>query len=306
MATPGEVISFKGMEYRLGEIIGHGYSGVVYECSDDWGNPLVAKVIRPKSETDFERWTSECQKLYEMRHPNITYMHSAFAYNGEFFIILERCYCDITKMGPPFKLEFIYSLARDILQGLDCIHSHGFVHKDIHAGNLFYFRYLDSISQQFVSGGHFKIGDLGITKEQAYIDPANASFAPWMIPPECLDLRFGQVSYVTDIYHVSLLLLALSQNKLSFNFSHQDIWEGEPEKLALEVNNELGDVLAHGLKRYTHERYQTAFAFWQALNSTKNWMIMANRQQTYSPYSPYTPLPPNNYYSPQNSNYRTP
>ncbi|MEK7487072.1 MAG: protein kinase family protein [Planctomycetota bacterium] len=292
MATPGEIISFKGREYRLGEVIGYGYSGVVYGCSDDWGNLLVAKVISPKFENDFERWNSECQKLYEMRHPNITHMHSAFAYNGEFFIILERCYCDITKMGSPFSLDFIYSIARDVLQGLDWIHIHGFVHKDIHAGNIFYFRYLDSISQQFLEGGHFKIGDLGITKKQDYIDPSAPSFAPWMIPPECLDLRFGQVSYVTDIYHVSLLLLALVHNRLSFNFSHRDIWNGEPERVALELQNPIGDVLARGVKRNTHERYQSAFDFWQAINSTKNTMISTHPALPMLPYPPYPPAFP--------------
>lgn len=96
-----------------------------------------------------------------------------------------------------------------------------------------------------------------------------------MIPPECLDLNFGQVGYVSDLYHVALLMLAMLNNKLSFNFSHQDIWEGEPEKMALELNHELGDVLANALKRFVHERYQTSFGFWQAITSSKSRMLVS-------------------------------
>lgn len=278
MACPGQIIPFKGLEYRLGEVIGRGFSGIVFECVDNWGNPLVAKVIQPHNQSDIVRWDAESRKLYQMRHPNITFMHSAFQYNGEFFIILERCYCDLTRMKPPFKPEFIYSLARDLLQGLDFIHAHGFIHKDIHAGNIFYYRYYDSLTQQFLNGGHFKIGDLGITKNITTLDTFAPSFAPWMIPPESLDYAFGQVSFATDIYHVGLLLLALVHDRLDLNFSHQDIWEGEPEKYARELNPPYNQVLGTALKRHMHERYQTAFEFWRAIQASKRQMFVESQQ----------------------------
>ncbi|MFP4413649.1 protein kinase domain-containing protein, partial [Coleofasciculus sp.] len=81
-----------GCKYWIGSNIGQGNFGKVYECRDEWGNDLVAKVISPKNQSYQqvrERWFDEANKLLYLRHPNITYMYDAFEYSDTFYLIIE-------------------------------------------------------------------------------------------------------------------------------------------------------------------------------------------------------------------------
>lgn len=46
--TPGQVVKDQnGQPFWIGNFIAAGAFGDVYECSDFWGNHLVAKVLKP-------------------------------------------------------------------------------------------------------------------------------------------------------------------------------------------------------------------------------------------------------------------
>ena len=62
----GEVISCNNVNYHVGKLIGNGAFGAVYECMDDWGNLLAAKVLLPQDkpyEQVREEWLRECNNL---------------------------------------------------------------------------------------------------------------------------------------------------------------------------------------------------------------------------------------------------
>ena len=62
----GEAILFDGRYYFVGDKIGEGGFGAVYECSDEWSNQLVAKILVPRNQTYDEvrgNWLEELQKL---------------------------------------------------------------------------------------------------------------------------------------------------------------------------------------------------------------------------------------------------
>ena len=104
----GEVISHGERNYYIGEKLGRGGFGVVYECSDDWGNPLVAKVIlpheRPYAEVR-ESWLEEASKLMDLRHPNITFVRDAFEHQDTFYLIIERCNFPLLQVITSFGLD---------------------------------------------------------------------------------------------------------------------------------------------------------------------------------------------------------
>src|SRR5437879_6189944 len=95
LPTAGEAITslMTGCTYTMGEPIGQGSFGIVYECVDDWNNQLAAKVLRPTKpphEMQAAAW-AEMQKLFQLRHPQVTYLYDAFEYRGVCYIITERC-----------------------------------------------------------------------------------------------------------------------------------------------------------------------------------------------------------------------
>lgn len=73
----------QGQVYFLGSKIGRGAFGAVFECFDEWGNDLVAKVLLPQNrsyELVREVCLQELENLENLRHPNITYIYDAFEF----------------------------------------------------------------------------------------------------------------------------------------------------------------------------------------------------------------------------------
>lgn len=141
--TDGETIDVGGKIYRMGKLVGHGAFRQVYDCTDEWDNELVAKVLLPRNrpyEEIKEHFNRETQRLIALRHPNVTFMHNAFECRDTFYVILERCHLTLSDVinFPQLNPDlWIKQIARDVLQAVEYIHVNGYVHKDIHPGNVF-------------------------------------------------------------------------------------------------------------------------------------------------------------------------
>jgi serine/threonine-protein kinase len=269
----GEVISHGERNFYIGEKIGRGGFGVVYECSDDWGNALVAKVIlpheRPYADVR-ESWLEEARKLMDLRHPNITFVREAFEYQDTFYLIIERCNFPLMQVITSFGLEperWLPYVARDVLQALDYIHAHGYVHKDLHPGNVFVVE-----SRQQAAFIHrivrsFKIGDLGLTRLESDSKAFQTRLAEWMRPPELIDTdAFGPVGRQLDLYQAGLLMLSLLLKEIPY-FTMEEIVEGIPQAVAQDHSSPYAPVIARALCPDVEARTQTALEFWRELSA---------------------------------------
>jgi len=269
----GEVISHGERNFYIGEKLGRGGFGVVYECSDDWGNPLVAKVIlpheRPYAEVR-ESWLEEAEKLMDLRHPNITFVREAFEYQDTFYLIIERCNFPLMQVITSFGLDaerWLPYVARDVLQALDYIHAHGYVHKDLHPGNVFVVE-----SRQQAAFIHrivrsFKIGDLGLTRLETDGRAFQTRLAEWMRPPELIDTdTFGPVGRQVDLYQTGLLMLSLLLKEIPY-FTSEEIVAGFPQAVAQDHPSPYAPVIAKALRRHVEWRTQTALEFWRELSA---------------------------------------
>lgn len=93
--SPGESITslLTHNTYTMGQQIGEGSFGIVFDCIDGWNNQLAVKVLKPlKSFEEVQAAAnSEVQKLFLLRHPFVTYVYDYFVYRDTFYIITERC-----------------------------------------------------------------------------------------------------------------------------------------------------------------------------------------------------------------------
>jgi serine/threonine protein kinase len=185
---PGETISHNNRLFTIGIEIGRGSFGIVYEYFDNWGNELAAKVFLPYPNRDVRAmWERELSNLINLRNPFITFIYDAFEYKGNLFIITERCHLTLKGLLeiPNYNGNiWIKPIARCLLQAVDFLHSIGFVHKDIHPGNVFTSIIKDEIIPKENNALTFKLGDLGITNLLSNMDVFNTILAPWMLPPE--------------------------------------------------------------------------------------------------------------------------
>lgn len=274
--SDGEVITVDGKYYFVGKLLGAGAFGHVYECTDEWSNDLVVKVLVPKEQTYEEvreSWLSELTKLVMLRHPNVTYVFNAFEYKDTFYIVMERCSMTIDTIinaqGLSGELWIPY-VARDVLQGLEFVHASGYVHKDIHAGNVFVSQTTDRMVPSKMPVWSFKIGDLGISRLETDIRAFNTLLAQWMLPPEALSPNeFGQVCRATDIYHVGLLLLAVLLRR-SPSFTQDEILAGAPRQLAESLPSKYAPAISRALRRHVSARTPTAMQFWREIQNASN------------------------------------
>ncbi len=268
----GEQFDVNGRRYWIGEKVGQGAFSTVYECTDEWGNELAAKVLLPRNlpyEQIRDHYFREFQKLRDLRHPNITYIRDAFESRDTFYLILERCsftLFHLTNFQGLTPDSWIPYVARDILQGLDYIHANGYVHKDIHPGNVFVSEAQARMVPTKQSVWSFKIADLGIAGLETEIRP-NTQWAQWMLPPEVFDPKeFGAIGRTVDIYHTGLLLLALTMNRVPA-FTKEEIMGGKPRQLAEASSSKYGRVIAIALRRHPAVRFQAAIDFWRAISA---------------------------------------
>lgn len=269
----GDTIHFENRTYYIGSPLGQGAFGQVFECHDDWDMPLVAKVLLPRNERYEQveaRWQGEVANLQALRHPNVTYIHDAFECESTFYLIIERCSHDLNRIieNPSINGErWLPHVASQVLRGLDYIHRQGFVHKDLHPGNIFIAWQHDPIDPDRDPVFRAKIGDLGISRLEQDIRIFNTILAQWMRPPEALDpQRFGVIGAPLDIYHAALGFLALLLGKMP-QFTVPDVLAGAPRKTAESLHSPIGDVLARALRRRVAHRTQTALQFWKELRS---------------------------------------
>ena len=264
--------SFTGNTYTIGKKIGEGFFGEVFEATDIWRNELAVKVLKPIDtyEKVQNAATSEFGKLLHLRHPNVTFVMDAFEFNNTFYIITEKCFAPIEGLFSMQTLTgrlWILPIARCLLQAVHFLHISGYVHQDIHSGNVFMAFHRNEMGDQSSDTVTFKLGDLGITKLSNEIDAQNTVLNANIFPPEFLDKdSFGALNRTVDIYHCGLLFLQLYLGK-QLSFTEDEILAGVPRKMAEELPPPFNYAISKALRRTVSMRTQSALEFWTDLNS---------------------------------------
>jgi serine/threonine protein kinase len=271
----GLVIRHQGRNYSLGKYIGEGSWGVIYHCTDDWENKLVAKILKPRNRTYEavkDEWDKELRNLVKLRHPNITFVYDSFEYRDTFYIIIERCEHTIYELIVTPNIngeEWLPVVAQSVLQGIAFIHKEGYVHKDIHPGNVFSSLIRDKKVPTKDPVIVFKIGDLGITNLETEMDVFNTMVGRWMIPPEFLKPdQYGKIGKQVDMYHAGLVFLSLLLGRIP-TFTENDILDGGPRIMAERLNSIYSPAIAKALRRHVETRTQTALEFWKDISSAR-------------------------------------
>jgi serine/threonine protein kinase len=270
----GEVITSEATNntYTIGVKIGEGNFGIVYACTDVWCNDLAVKVLKQpdnKTNADIRRAAEqEFDKLLKLRHPNVTYVHDAFEFRDTFYIVTEQCHYTLRYFLAQEWFNGLYWLmpiARCLLQAVHYLHTWGYAHQDIHAGNVFTAFLKDEMNSES-RATQFKLGDLGVSKLFDELDATN-TLAEWIRPPEAIEpATFGPLDRRIDIYHLGLLLLEIA-NSRELHFTRQDILDGKPREMALQLPAPYNSALEKALRRHVQFRTETAMELWRDLNS---------------------------------------
>ena len=136
-------------DYTLYKLLGKGSFGEVYLTQKENNPEILATKILDKKQTDRpsvkKYFDNEISIMKELKHPNIVRFYDLLASYSHYYVVME--YCNGGALSnclqkykalyhKPFTQEIIQYLMRQIVEGLQYIHSHKIIHRDIKLDNI--------------------------------------------------------------------------------------------------------------------------------------------------------------------------
>jgi serine/threonine protein kinase len=151
--------------YRLEELIGEGAAGVVYRALHEGNGETVAlKVLRSRlsrDETYRRRFAREARAAREVEHKHLVPLLDAGESEGRYYLAARyvggRSLEQRLEAEGPLSLVEVLQLAMEVATGLEALHRHGLVHRDVKPSNIM----LDE-------NGSAALTDFGLARGAAY------------------------------------------------------------------------------------------------------------------------------------------
>lgn len=247
--------------YRIREFIGEGGMGRVYKAWDTRHRRFVAlKVIREDLEqsTDgVKRFLKEAEIGQTLHHPNIVSVFDAGSYEKSRYLAMEfvegitlKAY--IRERGR-VEIPEALTIAQQILSGVQTIHAHFVVHRDLKSDNILLQR-----------DGVAKIMDFGLAKLRmlsSIMDRGKlVGTLAYMSPEQTIG---KSVDHRCDIYAVGVILYEMAYGEMPFTGQNEmelimAIHNETPPHIASPYLAGLERIIAKAMNKDPQARYQTA------------------------------------------------
>ena len=252
--------------YKIGNLIGQGSYGKVYEALDEERGQLIAvKIIDKKrlnsfssnSNSSISSIESEIEILSKLNHKNIIKYYGSLQSKNHLKIFLE--YCEggsIAKMLLNYKSfteNIIRKYTKEMLEGLEYLHAHNIIHRDIKGANILVDR-----------NGTCKLSDFGgakIIKDEEFNQSRNYSMKGtpnWMAPEV---IKNNETTRFSDIWSIGCTVIEMitgkppwSNYKNPFKILFQIMNSLEPPEIPNNCSGTLSNFISCCLKVNPTER----------------------------------------------------
>jgi len=260
--------------YAVLEKLGEGGKGVVYKARDTVLDRVVAvKVLKSEvlSEEAHSRVMREARVVAKLDHPNIVPIHDIGKEDEkQFFVLAFVDGMNLHGLMGTFRegkcdLQTILRVGMDVCGALQYAHSQGVLHRDIKPENILITE--EGVAKLMDFGLAKALGGTRITKRGMIVG------TPAYLPPEqALGKDSDQRS---DLYSLGATLYHMATGRPPFPgddpvkviFSHINDIPMKPSRINPDIDVELERVILKLLKKDPDERYQSAEALKEALQS---------------------------------------
>ena len=253
-----EEVGSKVSDFKIIKELGKGSYGTVYTVKSLINSNIY---VMKKMELNHlnPRQQNECYRevsiLKKVSHKNIIKYYSSFLENNILYIIMEYAELgDLYSLIKHYKkhskffseLE-LWKISSEILSGLDYLHSHNIIHRDIKCLNLF-----------ITKDRHIKIGDLGVSAFSSGVDLHYTRVGtPLYISPELVKQK--PYDYKTDIWSFGCSLYHLACLEPPFTGGNlivlgNNIVKGVPKALPNHYSNDLKNFVDKMLEKKAEKR----------------------------------------------------
>jgi eukaryotic-like serine/threonine-protein kinase len=270
----GSVQSPRGASYLLGDLMGEGSFGAVFDCIGPFDQPFALKMFRPGERPYSEvraEWQKEAERLYRLRHPNVVYVFDYFEASGLFYLVLERCDHSLSDMlGRPFTDRLVVDMSRQILFALQYLSDSEIIHNDLHAGNILVLQG-DELT--------LKLSDLGIAQELS----GQRAVRPQLVQHRIMAPELVAGGYTTkqsDLYQLGLLMYEMHTGTYPLDTTQgydtmlEQIKEGVPRLKAEALGTPIGNIASVLLRRNEQYRFTSPAQVWEELRKLDVWADM--------------------------------
>jgi serine/threonine protein kinase len=188
--------------YRITRVIGRGRMGIVFEGTEDGGEPVALKVVTTELSQDevfLRRFRREVKAAQKIEHPNVVPVLDDGVEGGLPYLVQRLIpggsLADRVTASGPLSLEESVRLLAGAAAGIDALHNAGLVHRDIKGANIL----LDSDTAY--------VSDFGLAKDSQASNltrPGQALGSLDYMSPE--QIRGEDVSPATDIYALGCVM----------------------------------------------------------------------------------------------------
>ncbi|KAG7470769.1 hypothetical protein MATL_G00117300 [Megalops atlanticus] len=188
--------------------VGGGTYGEVYKARNKQSGELAAiKVIKMEPEDDFSVIQQEIVMVKSCKHPNIVAYYGSYIRANKLWICMEYCgggsLQDIYHVtGPLSELQIAY-ICREMLKGLEYLHSQKKIHRDIKGANIL-----------LNDNGEVKLADFGISAQITATFARRMSFigTPYWMAPEVAAVEIkGGYNELCDVWSVGITAIELAE-----------------------------------------------------------------------------------------------
>jgi eukaryotic-like serine/threonine-protein kinase len=249
--------------YRLGQKLGEGGMGVVYEARDErLDRPVALKRVRFQEPSLRERLLREARTAAAITHPNVCQVYELGEENGELYIVMELLAGETlaSRIGRgPLPLGEALQTTLGILAALEALHSRGIIHRDLKPSNVF-------LTQHGV-----KLLDFGLARPHASASLDSGLTIPGMIigtpsymAPETIDNE--PVGPLADLFGLGAILFEMLTGKRAFSGEtvleiHNAVAREQPPALVGGADVIGADrVIQRALSKRPEDRYPDAAA----------------------------------------------
>lgn len=255
--------------YRIISRIGSGGMADVYEANDLVGRRVVSiKVMKEELLEDpvnLARFNSETEAAASLNHPNIVKVYGRGVIEGRPYMTNEYIKGQTLRDKLNFAIRLSLMDACEVMlqltSGIDYIHRHGIIHRDIKPDNLFY-----------MSDGTVKITDFGIATPIGYASDSDAIQGTiYYCAPEVL--TGAAASIANDIYSMGVVFYECLTGYLPFDGASLEEVAlkqlkkrfPEPSKLMPDIPKTIDKIIITACRKRPDERYSSASAMHDAI-----------------------------------------